>query len=89
VEKRVKHLPKNPFAETLGWIGTTALLGSYALLGFNIISGDSLIYHTLILVGATGLAVITYRHQAFQSFVVNFIFSIIAVIAILRLLFFV
>jgi hypothetical protein len=89
VEKRVKHLPKNHLAENFGWIGTFALLGSYALLSFDIISGDSLVYHAMILIGSTGLAVITYRHKAFQSFVVNFIFSILATFAIIRLLFFV
>ncbi len=86
VEKHTKHLSKNQFAESLGWVGAGALLGSYFLLSFDIIDGNSLIYHGLMLVGALGLAIITYRHRAFQSFIVNTAFTIIAVIAIARLL---
>jgi len=88
VEKHTKHLSKNQLAESLGWIGACALLGSYALLSFEVIDANSLIYHGLMLTGAAGLAVITYRHRAFQSFIVNSIFSIIALIAIARLLMF-
>lgn len=86
VEKYVKHLSKSQLAESLGWIGAGALLSSYALLSFGIVSGDSLIYHSMMLIGSTGLAVITYRHRAFQSFTVNIIFSIIAITTLIRLL---
>lgn len=88
VEKHTKHLSRNQIAESLGWIGASALLGSYALLSFDVINVDSLLYHGLMLAGAVGLAVVTYRHKAFQSFIVNSVFSIIALIAIARLLMF-
>ncbi|HEY1085556.1 MAG TPA: hypothetical protein VGE34_02410 [Candidatus Saccharimonadales bacterium] len=86
MEKAVKHLSKSQFAESLGWIGAIALLGSYALLSFNIISGESILYHSLMLIGSSGLAIITYRHRAFQSFCVNLTFGILAIIALTRLL---
>jgi len=86
MERRIKHLSRSQLAESLGWVGALALLGSYALLSTGVISGDSLLYHTLMLMGAAGLAVVTFRHRAFQSFIVNTIFSGLAIIAIARIL---
>ena len=86
MEKRTKHLKRNSAAEIFGWVGTVSLLSSYGLLSFDLIPGDSLLYHSLYLLGAAGLAVVTYRHRAFQSFTVNVVFVILAMIAIVRLL---
>lgn len=83
--KRVHHLEKSQVAEILGWIGTVAILGSYALLSLGIITGQSYIYHTLVLIGSIGLAIITYRHRAFQSFTVNVTFFVLAIVALVRL----
>lgn len=86
VEKRTKHLSKSQLAESLGWIGAIFILGSYGLLTFDVIQGDSVLYHLLILFGSSGLAIITYRHRAFQSFIVNAAFGVLATFAIIRLL---
>ncbi|HEY0965292.1 MAG TPA: hypothetical protein VGE13_02310 [Candidatus Saccharimonadales bacterium] len=86
MERRIKHLSKSQLAETLGWIGAIAILGSYGLISFGIIDSNSILYHSLMLAGSSGLAIITYRHRAFQSFTVNTVFSILAIIAIARLL---
>lgn len=85
MEKRVKHLKRSDIAEGIGWIGSIAILGSYFLLSFGIIDGKSYTYHSLVLFGSIGLAIITYRHRAFQSFVVNTAFFIFATIALVRL----
>lgn len=88
MKRRIKHLSKSELAETLGWIGAVAILGSYALLSLGIIDGNAIAYHLLMLTGSAGLAIITYRHRAFQSFIVNTAFSILAVMAIVRILLF-
>ena len=88
VEKRVKHLRRSDIAEGIGWIGSVAILSSYSLLSLDIIDGQSYLYHSLILVGSVGLAIITFRHRAFQSFVVNSAFFVFAAIALIRLFFF-
>lgn len=85
VEKRVKHLKRNRLAEVLGWIGTIGILSSYGLLSFGIISGNSKLYYILSGIGAFGLAIVTYRHRAYQSFVVNVTFTILAIIALIRI----
>ena len=84
--KTIHHLPKNVVAETLGWVGALGILSSYALLSLGIVGGNSLIYYILSGIGGFGLAVISYRHRAYQSFIVNTMFTILAVMAILRIL---
>ena len=88
-DKHIKHLPKNMFAEAYGWIGSIMILVAYALLSFGVINSEAIIYHLLFLVGSSGLAVITYRHRAYQSFVVNVFFTTLALIAIIRVAYFV
>jgi hypothetical protein len=87
--KHVRHLPKNDLAETFGWVASATILMGYGLLSFGLLSADSVLYHGIFLVGSAGLAVVTYRHRAFQSFTVNIFFGILALIAIVRTLYFV
>jgi hypothetical protein len=86
--KRIQHLGHNPVAELFGWCGTAAVLGSYALLSLGIVDSNSIVYHVIFLTGSAGLAVITYRHRAFQSFVVNIVFIVLTLIALTRIVFF-
>lgn len=86
--KHVRHLPKNKLAEGYGWIGSIFILAAYALLSFGVVTGDTLLYYGLTMVGSSGLAVVTYRHRAFQSFTVNIFFTILAFIALIRILYF-
>lgn len=72
-------------SDILGWIGTISLLLGYALLTMGIINND-LRYFLLTLFGSVGIAYISYIKRAWQPFVLNLIFGILSVIAILRLL---
>lgn len=87
-QKHTKHLPRNNFAELFGWFASAAMLTGYALLSFGILDSDSVLYHTIFMVGSAGLAVVTYRHRAFQSFTVNVFFGLLALVAIIRTLYF-
>ncbi len=73
-------------SENLGWLGAIAVLSGYALLSIGLIKGDSFLYHGLMLIGSVGLAIITYRRRTYQPFIVNLVFSILAALAITRLL---
>ncbi len=73
--------------EILGWYGTVAIIGAYALSSFAIIKSDSLIYQMLNLTGALGIVGISLAKKAYQPSVLNIIWSIIALIAILKILF--
>lgn len=87
-QKNIKHLPKNKLAEAFGWFASIVMLSGYALLSFGIINGESAIYHGMFLVGSIGLAVVTYRHRAFQSFTVNVFFGVLALVALIRAVYF-
>ena len=88
-EKHTTHLPKNLFAEGFGWVGSITILAAYALLSFGIVNSNAPIYHVLFLTGSAGLAVVTYRHRAYQSFIVNIFFTTLALIALIRVIYFV
>ena len=87
-QPHVKHLAKNKLAEAYGWLGSLLILSAYALLSFNVIDGNSPIYHIIFLVGSSGLGLIAYRHRAYQSFVVNIFFCILAITALIRIAYF-
>ncbi|MES2876595.1 MAG: hypothetical protein V4678_03960 [Patescibacteria group bacterium] len=87
-KKHTKHLPRNDFAEAFGWFASASMLVAYGLLSFGVLGADSALYHGIFLVGSAGLAVVTYRHRAFQSFTVNVFFGILAFMAIIRTLYF-
>ena len=86
MEKRIQHLRRSRAAEIFGWVSSVALLASYALLTLDIVKSNCLIYKLLRFTGGLGLAIVTFRHRAYQSFTVNTVFTIIAVVAILHIL---
>lgn len=87
MERRKKQLKRSQPAEIFGWVGGFFVLAGYGLASTGIASSNTVIYNLLFLIGSAGLAVITYRHRAFQSFVVNSIFVVLALFALIRLVF--
>lgn len=75
----------NKMYEVLGWVGVVFVLGSYCLLAIGIIDGNSWIYHAMVLAGSSMIAAISLKRRVFQPAVLNLCFSILAVIALLRL----
>ena len=78
---------RKQIVETFGWYGTAAIIGAYALSSFSIIKPDSLIYQILNLTGALGIVTDTWFKKDYQPAVLNIVWSIIAAIAILNILF--
>jgi len=79
-------MKRKVFDETIGWYGTFAIVISYALAMFNILSVSSFTYQILNLTGALGIIYISFKKKAYQPGVLNIIWAVIALIAILRLL---
>ena len=77
---------KTKMIEIVGWYGAIALIGAYALVSFSLVKSDSLIYQLLNLTGAIGIAWISIYKKAFQPGVLNVIWAIIALIAIIKLI---
>ena len=70
--------------ETIGWIGSVAIVLAYALNMFKKLSSDSAVYYILNIGGSVCLVVNTLYHHAIPSAVVNVIWILIALIAIFR-----
>ena len=71
--------------EAIGWYGTIAIIGAYALLSFNVINSDSMTYQLLNATGAVGIVVISLKKKAYQPGVLNIVWAIIAMIAMIAI----
>ena len=72
--------------EIIGWYGTVALIGAYALISFHSVDAQSLVYQGLNITGALGIVYISFKKKAYQPGVLNIIWAVIAAIAILGIL---
>lgn len=74
------------FAETAGWYGTIAILSAYVLVSFEVISSDGIAFQLLNLTGALGIIAIATYKKVRQSIVLNIVWSVVAIIAIINIL---
>ena len=84
--KTQKNTKKEAFYEVVGWLGAAIVLLGYALLSLDVIKGDAIFYHFLMLCGSIGLAIITYHRRTYQPMVVNLVFCFFAAVALIRLM---
>ena len=83
-----KPQKNSPFAmliEIGGWYGVTAVLLAYMLVSFSIISSHSWTYQLLNFTGAIGVLIISYMKRAKQPALLNFVWAVIALIALIKL----
>jgi hypothetical protein len=73
------------FVETIGWIASILIVGAFALNSFGKIASTSKLYQIANLVGGIFFIVNTVYHKAYPSAVVNVVWVIIAVSALLKL----
>ena len=69
-------------SEVLGWIGIILVLLAYGLTTFEVISGSSLLFMGLNLLGAIGIALDAWEDKNIQPVVLNIIWAVIAVVGI-------
>lgn len=72
--------------ESIGWYGAGAIVIAYALLSFNIFSVSSFLYQLMNATGALGIVYISFKKKTYQPGILNIVWAIIAIIAIIRLL---
>lgn len=72
--------------EVIGWYGAIAIVGAYALLSFDVISAGSMAYQLLNATGALGIVVISFKKKAYQPGVLNIIWTVIAMVAIIKII---
>jgi chromate transport protein ChrA len=71
--------------EIAGWYGAAAVLLAYTLVSFNIISSHSWTYQLLNFTGAVGVLIISYMKRAKQPALLNFVWAVIALVALIQL----
>jgi len=74
--------------EIIGWCGTAMILFAYALGSFGILSPATIFYQVLNVIGSLGIMYISLKKKAYQPSVLNIIWAAIALIAIIRLVWF-
>ena len=72
--------------EVAGWIGATLILLAYLLLSAGKLTGQSLIYQAMNVVGAAGFVVNGWWHGALPSAALNVLWLLIGAIASWRIL---
>lgn len=73
-------------AETAGWIGAIALLSGYLSISNHLLTSNDPLYHLLNLIGASGLIVIALTKKLYQSILINTVWMIVAITALIGLL---
>ena len=72
--------------EVAGWTGASLILLAYLLLSAGRLTGQSVVYQAMNVVGAAGFIVNGWWHGAIPSAVLNVIWMLIGAIALWRIL---
>ncbi|MDJ1500364.1 CBU_0592 family membrane protein [Xanthocytophaga agilis] len=70
--------------ETVGWIGSVLVVTAYFLNMSGKIDAQSTLYKWLNIIGSAGLIILTLYHKAIPSAVVNIIWTVIGIAALIR-----
>lgn len=73
------------FVETIGWIASILIVGAFALNSFGKLASTSKLYQLANLFGGIFFIVNTVYHKAYPSAVLNVVWVIIAISALLKL----
>jgi Na+-translocating ferredoxin:NAD+ oxidoreductase RnfD subunit len=76
----------NILIETLGWIGSIAILAAYGLNSFQKIKSDSAFFQILNLLGGVFLIINSIYHEAYPFTFINSIWVLIALPALVKIL---
>ena len=72
--------------EVAGWTGASLILGAYLLLSMGRVTGQSLLYQAMNVVGAGGFIVNGWWHGAIPSAALNVLWLLIGAFASVRIL---
>ena len=74
------------FYEIVGWYGAAAIILAYFLNSYSVLASTSIVYQLLNLSGALGIVIVSVHKHTFQTVALNIVWSLIAAIAILKIL---
>ena len=72
--------------EAVGWAGAALILLAYLLLSAEKLSGQSLVYQGMNIVGATGFVINGWWHGAIPSAALNVLWLLIGAVASWRII---
>jgi hypothetical protein len=72
--------------ESIGWFGVVTILAAYALLSFSVVQSKSYVYIWLNIFGSLALVVQSYVKKDYEPVVLNFVWILLSVVAILHVL---
>ncbi len=72
------------WVEVVGWLGVVAVVAAYTLNIFSILTADSALYQSVNALGAIGIIVAARAKRDYQPVVLNIIWLVIALIALVR-----
>jgi hypothetical protein len=75
------------FIETIGWIGAVEVIIAYALTSNGTLPSDSATFQLLNLTGAIFLIANTWYNKAYPSMVINIVWTVIAIAALVNIWF--
>ena len=76
---------KNTIVQIVGWYGVVAIVGAYALVSFSLLAPTDMWYQILNGTGAIGIVIVSLYRKAYQPAVLNTIWTVIALIALLQI----
>ena len=71
--------------EVAGWLGAALILVAYMLLSMGRLTGQSIVYQWMNVVGAAGFTINGWWHGALPSAALNVIWMLIGAVALLRI----
>lgn len=74
------------YIELFGWYGAIAIVLAYGLVSFSLLEPTDIIYQLLNGTGALGIVLVSFYKKAYQPGVLNIIWMVIAIVAILNIL---
>lgn len=77
---------KKILLEVLGWYGVVAIFVAYLLVSYSVIQPQSYAYQILNLTGGIGIVAVSLYKKNYQPAVLNIIWSVVALSAIIMLL---
>lgn len=77
---------KERFLESSGYIGASLILAAYFLISFNIINSHSIIYQSMNLIGSLGNLTYYFYKKAYSGTILDGIWLIIAIIALVQII---
>lgn len=78
--------PKPRF-QMVGWIGMVLILVAYFLVSFDILTVHNIWYQLLNIIGSSGLVLVAFGRKDWQPMILNVVWILIALGAIIKLVF--